>query len=127
MESQSADRRKWVNLSYVSVSVLISYILFSLLTKLAGVYDLEARVQNVDLVIRGLSAGVGLVLFFVLFRHSRVNVFMDEVVLELSRVTWPLQKETTRATIVVLVMVLISGVALGGMDTLWTWLLQWVI
>ncbi|OFZ19284.1 MAG: preprotein translocase subunit SecE [Bdellovibrionales bacterium GWB1_55_8] len=52
---------------------------------------------------------------------------MNEVMVELSRVSWPTQKETTSATMIVLVMVIISGVLLGFLDYLWTVLLKWVL
>jgi preprotein translocase subunit SecE len=52
---------------------------------------------------------------------------MNEVMVELSRVTWPTQKETTTSTIVVIVMVVISGLILGFLDYLWTALLKLVL
>lgn len=124
MESQF---RKWVNLSYLALAVLVGYVVFAGAFQLVGVYDLEARVRNLDLVIRGLSALAGAVLFVALYRNRRANQFMDEVMLELSRVTWPTQKETSGATFIVVVMVLISGVILGLLDYLWTIVLKGIL
>jgi preprotein translocase subunit SecE len=124
MESQ---HQKWVNLSYLALAALVGYIVFSMSAKLIGAYDLEARVRNVDLIVRVLSVVMGGVLFAVLYRNDHANQFMNEVMVELSRVTWPTQKETTSATIVVVVMVVISGIILGLLDQLWVSMLKWIL
>ncbi len=119
--------QKWVNLSYLAAAVLLYYIVFELSAKLVGMYDFEARVRNIDLIIRLASVAIGGILFFVLYKNEQVNQFMNEVMMELSRVTWPTQKETSSATFVVIVMVLISGFILGFLDYFWTLLLKWVL
>lgn len=119
--------QKWVNLSYLALAVLLGYVFFSLGAKFVGVYDLEARVRNIDLIIRGVSVALAGILFLVLYRNEQANQFMNEVMVELSRVTWPTQKETTNATMIVIVMVVVSGMILGLLDYLWTTLLKWVI
>jgi preprotein translocase subunit SecE len=124
MESQY---QKWVNLSYLLFAGLVGYVIFSGAGHFAGAYDLEARVRNVDLMIRGGSLLVGAIVFFVLYRNEQANQFMNEVVTELARVTWPTQKETTNATIIVLVAVLVSGMVLGLLDYIWTSLLKLVL
>ena len=124
MESQY---QKWVNISYLALAALLGFVVFSLSMKIAGTYDLEARVRNIELVVRLLSIVVGALLFFILYKNERANQFSNEVVTELSRVTWPTQKETSSATFIVLIMVLISGMVLGLLDYVWTKLLQWLI
>jgi len=121
------DRKKWVNLSLVAAAVLLGYIITSLLHHLSGTFDLEARIRNFELWVLGAGVLAGILLFVLLSRHQKTNQFMDEVALELSRVTWPTQKDTSRATIVVVIMVLISGAILGLFDTLWTWALKFVL
>ena len=122
MENQN---QKWVNLSYLAVAALLGYLVFSFSMKLAGSYDLETRIRNVELFFRVLSIVAGAVLFGILYRNQQANQFMNEVVVELSRVTWPTQKETSSATVIVIIMVLISGLILGFLDYAWTGLLQW--
>jgi len=119
--------QKWVNLSYLAVAALVAYIVFAMGNQVAGMYDLETRFKDIGLMVRGASLLAGAVLFFILWKHEQANQFMNEVMVELSRVTWPTQKETTSGTIVVIVMVLISGVILGFLDFVWTRLLQWVL
>lgn len=122
-----SNYQKWVNLSYLVVAALLGYIVFSVGLKLIGVYDLEARVRNAELIIRGLSVAAATILFIFLYRNENANQFMNEVMVELSRVTWPTQKETTSGTVVVVIMVIFSGLFLGFLDYIWTNLLKWVL
>jgi len=124
MESQ---HQKWVNLSYLAVAILFGYIVFSMAGKIIGAYDLEARVRNIELILRGISVVAGAILFIGLYRHEQANQFMNEVMVELSRVAWPTQKDTTSATLVVIIMVVISGMILGFLDYCWIQLLKWVL
>lgn len=124
MESQN---QKWVTGSFLAFALLIAYILFAALFKLSGVYDVETKVKNLELVIRLVSIGAGALLFFGLYKSETANQFMHEVVTELSRVTWPTVKETYSATFIVIIMVLISGVLLGLMDKFWTLVIQWIL
>ena len=119
--------QKWVNLSYLLLAGVVAYIVFALGIRLVGQFDLETRIHNIELVVRGASVGLGGLVFLVLWRHQQANQFMNEVMVELSRVTWPTQKETSSATVVVIVMVLISGAVLGFLDYVWTSLLKQVL
>lgn len=119
--------QKWVTVSYLMAAVLVGYIVFAMSLKFVGIYDLETRIRNVELIVRGLSVLLGAIVFFMLMRHQKANQFMNEVMIELSRVAWPTQKETTSATMIVIIMVVISGMVLGLLDYLWTVLLKWVV
>jgi preprotein translocase subunit SecE len=119
--------QKWVNLSYLAVAGLVLYITLTAGQYAVSAYDLEARIHNVDLVLRGLSIALAGLTFLVLYRHEQANQFMNEVVTELARVTWPTQKETTNGTVIVIVMVLVSGMLLGLFDYIWTNLLKMVL
>jgi preprotein translocase subunit SecE len=79
------------------------------------------------MIIRGVSIVVAALVFFILMRHEQANQFMNEVMVELSRVSWPTRKETANATIIVIVMVVISGVVLGLLDYVWTQLLRQIL
>jgi preprotein translocase subunit SecE len=124
MESQF---QKWVNLSYLAVAAILAYIVFATGIRVGDLVNLEAHVRNSELIIRGVSVLAGLILFVVLYRNDRANQFMNEVMLELSRVTWPTQKETYSATFIVIVMILISSAALGFLDYVWTQLIQTIL
>lgn len=119
--------QKWVNLSYLALAALVGYVFFALSLKIVGAYDLEARVRDIDLIVRGVSLGLGGLLFLLLYRNEQANQFMNEVMIELSRVTWPTQKETTSATAIVIIMVILSGIVLGVLDYIWVAVLKWIL
>ncbi|NBU21378.1 preprotein translocase subunit SecE [bacterium] len=124
MENQ---HQKWVNLSYLAVAILFGYLVFSLTGKLVGAYDLETRIRSIDLMMRIGSVVAGALLFIGLYRNEKANQFMNEVVVELSRVAWPTQKETSSATMIVIVMVVVSGMVLGLLDYFWVQILKWIL
>jgi preprotein translocase SecE subunit len=124
MESQF---QKYVNMSYLAVAALLAYLVFTLASKVVGTYDLETRVHSIELLVQFGSVGIGAILFVILYRNDTANQFMNEVMLELSRVTWPTQKATTSATFVVIIMVLISGMVLGFLDYCWTSLMKMLL
>jgi preprotein translocase subunit SecE len=124
MENQ---RQKWVNLVFTAVGILTAGILFIALTKVAAVYNLESSVKSIDMVIRLGSIALGAALGLGLYLSDQSNAFMNEVVLEMSRVTWPSTKETTGATIWVILFVLASGLVLGAFDSLWAWIIKLIL
>ena len=124
MENQ---RQKWVNLVFTGVAILAATILFVALSKVSAIYNLESSVKSVDLFIRLGSLVLGAALGLGLYFSNTTNAFMNEVVLELSRVTWPATKETTNATIWVILFVLVAGAFLGAFDSLCAWIIKMVI
>lgn len=66
-----------------------------------------------------IAAAVGLSTFVVLLRNEKVNTFVNEVITELAKVTWPNRKETVLSTGVVSVLVGICSIILFGFDMLW--------
>jgi preprotein translocase subunit SecE len=124
MESQF---QKWVNLSYLATAALLGYLVFALSTKLVGVYDLETRVHSIGLILQIAAVVIAGIAFLVLYQNDDANQFMNEVMLELSRVSWPTTKETSSSTVVVMIMVLICGVILGLFDYLWISALKWLL
>ena len=55
-----------------------------------------------------------------LYRNDRVYHLANEVAAELKKVTWPTAKEVRAATIVVIVMAIISALILGLFDFVWS-------
>jgi len=50
--------------------------------------------------------------------------FLKEVRVELKRVTWPTRKQTTKYTLIVIGLSLGVAAFLGGLDFLFSWLLN---
>jgi len=55
-----------------------------------------------------------------MYRNDRIYQLANEVSGELKKVTWPTAKEVRTATLVVIVMAIISAIILGLFDLVWT-------
>jgi len=55
---------------------------------------------------------------------KKLITFLKEVRIELKRVTWPTRKEATKHTLMVIGFSLVVAAFLGGLDFLFSWLLN---
>ena len=55
---------------------------------------------------------------------AKINTFLKEVKLEIKKVNWPTQKETIRDTLTVILVSIVVAVFLGGIDFIFTRLLD---
>lgn len=53
--------------------------------------------------------------------------FLRETYTELTKVTWPTRQEVVRLTVVVILVSLIVGVFIGGLDLIFTSILQTIV
>ena len=67
-----------------------------------------------------VSAAVAIVAGIVMYRSDKYYYLANEVASELKKVTWPTGKEVRTATLVVIVMAIISAIVLGLFDLLWS-------
>lgn len=121
------NQQKWVNLSFVAASLLLAYVLFVLSVKFSVVLDFEGRIRSLDKILMGASAVIGLLMFLGLYKSNLANTFMNETVAELSKVTWPGNDETLKATVAVLIAVTIAGFLFWVVDNAWIYLIGLVI
>ncbi len=77
-----------------------------------------------EFIVTVASAIFALTLGVVLYRNDRIFHLATEVASELGKVTWPTAKEVRAATIVVVVMALISAMILGVFDLVWSQLTE---
>jgi preprotein translocase SecE subunit len=73
--------------------------------------------------------GFGIALAAVLFvvKHGHTFQLANEVVDELTKVTWPSREETGNATVVVIVAVTVASLYLGLFDAVWLWITNWIL
>lgn len=124
MENQ---RQKWVNLIFTAVGLMFAAVVFVGFTKVAAIYNMESSFKQIDMIIRFGSIVLGAALGFGLYLSDQSNAFMNEVVLEMSRVTWPSNRDTTNATIWVVLFVLVAGALLGAFDSLFAWIIKMIL
>jgi preprotein translocase subunit SecE len=66
------------------------------------------------------SAVIATAFGILMYRSDRYYYLANEVASELKKVTWPSAKEVRTATLVVIVMAIISAVILGLFDFVWS-------
>lgn len=74
------------------------------------------RLTDTDLVRHGLPVAIGIGLYLFLQLNAGVLSWASDVVVEIRKVVWPSQKDTTAMTIAVVVMVAISSVIISLFD-----------
>ncbi len=107
---------KPVHLIYLCGAVVVFYLLQWTIDWLWGYFATAPS----DFVISLIAAGGAIVTGLVAYKNDRLYHLVNEVASELKKVTWPNAKEVRAATIVVIVMALISAVVLFLFDVVWS-------
>lgn len=126
---EQSGSNKTITVSFMFAGILIGIFAAVLMETLAAVTTGGfGRFVSQDLVRHGLPVVLGFAVFIFLQTNKGIHDWAGEVVMELSRVVWPSRKDTTAMTIVVCVMVLLSGAVFGILDmvsgAVVTWLLH---
>lgn len=113
------NNQRIVDASFAALGVVGGYFVRQVADMLWGILKLPL-LQNWPLSPADLLGVVIAIAVFIIFRkNTKTNAFTNEVLVELSKVTWPPRKETLLSTVVVTIMVAICALILFGFDTLW--------
>ena len=107
---------KPVHLIYLVGGVLLFYMIQWSIDWIWGYFGSPPSEIKTSLV----AAAGAFVVGAILYRSDRIYTLANEVALELKKVTWPTAKEIRTATMVVIVMAIISAVILGIFDFVWS-------
>ena len=113
---------KPVHIVYIGGGLLLFYLLKWTTDWIWGYFT---RAPNEFYVTAG-SALAALVIGIAFYRHERTHALVAEVTAELKKVSWPTGKEVKAATIVVIVMTIISAIILGFFDFIWSNVTQFI-
>jgi preprotein translocase SecE subunit len=80
-----------------------------------------------ELLINGAALVIAASAALIAYRNERVFAAASEVTRELEKVTWPSRKETSAATVVVIVTVAIAAIVLSTFDLVWMKLSGWIL
>jgi preprotein translocase subunit SecE len=123
MASQDNAPNKPVHLMYLCGAVLLFYLTQWTIDWIWGYVATAPSEFNITLI----AAAVAVIAGVVAYRNDRVYGLANEVAGELKKVTWPTGKEVRAATIVVIVMSIISAIILGIVfDTTFSQLTEFV-
>lgn len=109
---------KVLTMSFALAGALVAFTLQLLIKAFAGAFGWVAGAADSDLVRHGLPVFIGIGLFLFLQFNKDVQAWGEEVIVEVKKVVFPSQKDTTAMTIVVIIMVLISSVIISSFDFL---------
>jgi preprotein translocase subunit SecE len=80
-----------------------------------------------DLMVNAFAVTGAAVAALIAYRNERVFATVHDITRELEKVSWPTRKETSAATVVVLVTVSISAIILSTFDALWAFFTNWFL
>lgn len=107
---------RWVHLMFAAGGLVLSFLLVRLTE---WIWSYFGKPQALITDAAGII--VGFLVAFLAWRHQETFTKAQEITLELKKVTWPTRKETSAATMVVIVTVVISAILLGVFDVIWSW------
>jgi preprotein translocase subunit SecE len=110
------ENKKFITVSFVAAGIIIGIVVSSLLAAFSTFSGAIASAYANDSLRHGIPVALGVLTFLILQFNKKAVIYADEVVSELKKVVWPSRKDTTAMTIVVCIMVLISGLVLGFFD-----------
>lgn len=118
---------KYITVCFVLGGACAAYISKILLDALSSTWGLAARYIQGDLIVHGLPVTIGLIIFLTLQFNGKAVKWADEVIVEVRKVVWPSRKDTIATSIVVTIMLIISGVLLGVFDLISNYLVKYII
>jgi preprotein translocase subunit SecE len=114
--SYAQGPNKPVHLVYLCAGLLFFYLLKWTTDWIWGYFT---RAPS-ELYVTLFAGVVALVTGIALYRNERTYGLVNEVCAELKKVSWPTGKEVKAATVVVIIMTIISALILGFFDLVWS-------
>ena len=107
--------RKYVQLMFIVGGMILAYILVMSTDWVWGYFEKPERlkVNTVGILLAAVAT-------IWAYRHQRTQQGATETVAELRKVTWPTRKETSQATVVVIITVIIAAIFLQIFDLIWS-------
>jgi preprotein translocase subunit SecE len=117
-QQQDNAPNKPVHLIYLCGAVALFYVLQWSIDWVWGYFSPTTMPSEFQITM--LSGLVAIITGIVMYRSDKYYHLANEVAGELKKVTWPTAKEVRAATLVVIVMAVISAIILGLFDLVWS-------
>jgi preprotein translocase subunit SecE len=114
--AQDNAPNKPVHLMFLIGVVVVFYLLQWTIVWIWGYFGTPPSEFSLSVFSGIVAAITGIVMY----RSDKYYTLANEVSAELKKVTWPTAKEVRTATIVVIVMAIISAIILGLFDFVWS-------
>lgn len=112
---------RYVTVSYLVLTLVVAWVMVRVFAGVLGMMGpgsdpiLFAGIQLSTVLGVGLSAGVG----FYCWKAENIFRSANEVVIELSKTTWPDWPDTRKSTIVVIIFSIVVALFLAFFDFIW--------
>ena len=116
MATQDNAPNKPVHLIYLVGAVILFYLLQWTIDWIWGYFSTAPSETQISLFAAAGATIAGIVMY----KNDRLYHLTNEVATELKKVTWPTAKEVRAATLVVIVMAIVSALILGLFDLVWS-------
>jgi preprotein translocase subunit SecE len=113
---------KFIHLTFALAGLLAAFVLAR-----TGEWVWSYFSKPNDLVVNGAAMLIAGVAAWTAYRNEQVFATIHDITRELEKVSWPTRKETSAATIVVLVTVSLAAVILSGFDAIWAFFTNWFL
>ena len=122
------DNRKLTLAAYILGSIIVWFYARSIVEYVyVNFYQIRRLLAGAEVVREALPLVFAGGAFVILLKHPKVNSFMDEVVTELKKVTWPGRPDVVRSTTVVIICIMIASVILASFDVVWGRVMSWAL
>lgn len=110
------ENAKIITLSFVLAGFLTAFVVRVLFEFVAVYSGMVALAYGQEWVRHGAPVLSGLVVFLFLQLRERTRIWAHEVVVEVRKVVWPSRQATLGMTVLVCVILILSGIVLGVFD-----------
>ena len=107
---------RWTHLMFVFGGLLLAFVMVQATEWVWGFFAKPKAI-----VVDAIGIGLAVMATLLTWRHKNTFTKATEITMELKKVTWPTRKETSAATMVVIVFVIIASAILGIFDLFWSW------
>ena len=107
---------KIITLSFVAAGFLTAFVVRILFEFVAVYSGVVATAYGQEWVRHGVPVLAGLAMFLSLQLKEKTRVWAHEVVVEVRKVVWPSRQATLGMTVLVCIILMISGFVLGLFD-----------
>jgi preprotein translocase subunit SecE len=114
---------KYVHFVYFAGTVVVAWLFVKITEQIWTSLNLAITAvpppsNLIEIVVGG---GIAVVLGVYLWRQETVKSLVMEIVVELSKVTWPSRKELSASTVVVIILSAVAAIIIGLFDFFWSW------
>lgn len=124
---ESDNTKKIMTMSFVGLAAVAWITASVLLETASATFGAVARLSDQDIFRHGIPFAIAIITFLSLQLNAKVRVYSEEIITEVKKVVWPSRPETMAMTIVVCIMLIISGVLLGVFDLFSSYIVKYLI